>query len=104
MNAAATQAIAMLSNSDFFGEPVAVTDEQHDRDLAAWALGHRVRMVTSFDCSSGDCITDPDATWHEMLELITDLQPEDTHLRAQCRIIMEMCSVLKRDRATGASA
>ncbi|UCI32532.1 hypothetical protein [Mesorhizobium sp. B4-1-4] len=90
---------SMFSNTDFFGPEIDVTDDQHDRDLAAWQLGRTVRMITNFDCSDGSCIEEPMKLWHEVLELIPDL---DRELVLQARLLMLACITLERDRAAGA--
>lgn len=100
----ATLATVMLSDN-FFGEPIPVTDERHDRDLAAWSIGRTVRKILDVECSDGSCIDDPATLRTEIVELIPDIQGDDcTQLRQMAHVVFRMCGVLIRERATGATA
>ncbi|MER8672972.1 hypothetical protein [Mesorhizobium sp. M0037] len=99
----ATLAATMLANPDCWGTPVPVSDEQADADLAAWQLGRTVRMICGADCADGSCLEDPQRTYDDLLDIIPDLPAEGT-MRAQAAVLVRMCLMLIRERATGARA
>ncbi|RWO89554.1 hypothetical protein [Mesorhizobium sp.] len=80
----------LFTNLDhMFGEPVTVTQEQADRDLAAWQVGRTVWMLLAYDCANGECLDEPETTYNEIMELLPDI--DDANLMAQARLVMLAC-------------